>query len=833
MASLCFVVTGVTNNEDASALYLMSLLWENTVPTNWMSGTDPCDSHWDGVACTDGRITSLKLSSVGLKGALSNKIGSLTALQTLDLSYNKDLTGRLPNSIGNLVSLRILIVIACNFNGHLPTELGNLTNLSFLALNSNKFTGPIPPTLGKLTNLEWFDIADNELTGSLPVSNATQSGLDKLVNAQHFHFNLNHLSGTIPPELFSGNMNLLHILFDSNEFEGQIPTTLGLVNTLTVLRLDRNQITGSIPSNISNLVSLEELNLSNNRLNGDIPDLSTLNELQYIDLSNNSYNSFKLPRWLTDSKELITIVMDNCSVSGFSSTNFNLPVLQTVRMKNNKLNGIVKIDISDSSALQWIDLRNNNITEADVEGRTTALWIAGNPICNPGTNLSSTKSCQNIVSEKSYETNMAQCENNKCSGNLTLNPRTCKCQQPYEGILKFRAPSFSDLRDTERFKNLEESLKTKLGVDAVHLFRLHFDSSDYLIISVQLFPVDTELFTRSEVIQIGFNLSKQVYKPPEGFGPFFFIATPYIIGTEESSKGLRLGFIVGIAFGAFCLALVVIITGLYALRQKKRAEKAIEIHKPFASWGANSMDSVNTPRLKGARWFSFAEIKEATNNFSESNAIGSGGYGRVYKAMLPEGEMVAIKRAQQGSLQGGTEFKNEIELLSRVHHKNLVGLIGFCTEQGEQMLVYEYMPNGTLRENLNGESKLDWSKRLQIALDCAKGLNYLHELANPPIIHRDVKSNNILLDENLNAMVADFGLSKLVADTGVNAGSKSHVSSQVKGTMGYLDPEYYITQQLSKKSDVYSYGIVLLELITGRLPIEGGKYIVVLVKNVL
>lgn len=191
--------------------------------------------------------------------------------------------------------------------------------------------------------------------------------------------------------------------------------------------------------------------------------------------------------------------------------------------------------------------------------------------------------------------------------------------------------------------------------------------------------------------------------------------------------------------------------------------------------------------------------------------------------MLANGQMAAIKRAQQGSMQGTSEFKNEIELLSRVHHKNLVSLVGFCYEQGEQMLVYEYIHNGTLRENLMGKGgmHLDWAKRLRIAIGSAKGLAYLHELANPPIIHRDIKSTNILLDESLNAKVADFGLSKLISDT-----EKGHVSTQVKGTLGYLDPEYYMTQQLSEKSDVYSFGVVMLELITSRQPIEKGRYIV-------
>jgi serine/threonine protein kinase len=186
---------------------------------------------------------------------------------------------------------------------------------------------------------------------------------------------------------------------------------------------------------------------------------------------------------------------------------------------------------------------------------------------------------------------------------------------------------------------------------------------------------------------------------------------------------------------------------------------------------------------------------------------------------------VAVKRAQKESMQGAHEFKTEIEILSRVHHRNLVNLVGFCYEQGEQMLVYEFMVNGTLRDWLLGKMKepLDWNRRLQIAVGSARGLTYLHENIDQPIIHRDVKSANILLDDKLTAKVADFGLSKLAPDADEK---QQHVSTQVKGTLGYLDPQYYTTQQLSDKSDVYSYGVVLLEILSGHQPIERGKYIV-------
>ena len=198
------------------------------------------------------------------------------------------------------------------------------------------------------------------------------------------------------------------------------------------------------------------------------------------------------------------------------------------------------------------------------------------------------------------------------------------------------------------------------------------------------------------------------------------------------------------------------------------------------SWDMKSTSASTVPQLRGARTFSFEELRKITNNFSEANDIGNGGYGKVYRGTLPSGQLVAVKRSQQGSLQGSLEFRTEIELLSRVHHKNVVSLVGFCLDQDEQILVYEYVPNGTLKESLTGKSgvRLDWRRRLRVVLGAAKGVAYLHELADPPIVHRDIKSSNVLLDERLNAKVSDFGLSKPLGEDG-----RGQVTTQVKGTM--------------------------------------------------
>ncbi|KAK8587096.1 hypothetical protein V6N13_086101 [Hibiscus sabdariffa] len=214
--------------------------------------------------------------------------------------------------------------------------------------------------------------------------------------------------------------------------------------------------------------------------------------------------------------------------------------------------------------------------------------------------------------------------------------------------------------------------------------------------------------------------------------------------------------------------------------------------------------------------FTYEELIAATNGFSQANLIGQGGFGYVYKGVLANGKEVAIKSLKAGSGQGEREFQAEVEIISRVHHRYLVSLVGYCIAGGQRMLVYDYVPNKTLEYHLHGKDRpvMDFPTRLHIALGSAKGLAYLHEDCHPRIIHRDIKSANILLDNNFEAMVADFGLAKLSSD------NYTHVSTRVMGTFGYLAPEYASSGKLTDRSDVFSFGVMLLELITGKQPID-------------
>ncbi|TKY62187.1 LRR receptor serine/threonine-protein kinase [Spatholobus suberectus] len=275
--------------------------------------------------------------------------------------------------------------------------------------------------------------------------------------------------------------------------------------------------------------------------------------------------------------------------------------------------------------------------------------------------------------------------------------------------------------------------------------------------------------------------------------------------------------IIGSSVGVSVLLLATVISCLFMHKGKGRYYEQDRIDalptQRLASWKSNDP-------AEAAHCFSFSEIENATNNFEKN--IGSGGFGVVYYGKLKDGKEIAVKVLTSNSYQGKREFSNEVTLLSRIHHRNLVQLLGYCRDEENSMLVYEFMHNGTLKEHLYGPlahgRSINWIKRLEIAEDAAKGIEYLHTGCVPVVIHRDLKSSNILLDKHMRAKVSDFGLSKLAVD-GV-----SHVSSIVRGTVGYLDPEYYISQQLTDKSDVYSFGVILLELISGQEAISNESF---------
>ncbi|KDP24363.1 hypothetical protein JCGZ_25659 [Jatropha curcas] len=303
--------------------------------------------------------------------------------------------------------------------------------------------------------------------------------------------------------------------------------------------------------------------------------------------------------------------------------------------------------------------------------------------------------------------------------------------------------------------------------------------------------------------------------------------------------------IIGIVVGFVVLSFVVMAVW-FVQKRKRRHDKSnigYTMPSPFASSqnsealfirhhshgplggspsGSDFIYSPSEPGVNNSRsWFTYEELVQATNGFSTENLLGEGGFGCVYKGILVDGREVAVKQLKIGGSQGEREFKAEVEIISRVHHRHLVSLVGYCISENQRLLVYDYVPNNTLHYHLHGEGRpvMDWAIRVKVAVGAARGIAYLHEDCHPRIIHRDIKSSNILLDNNFDARVSDFGLAKIALELDSN----THVTTRVMGTFGYMAPEYATSGKLTEKSDVYSFGVVLLELITGRKPVDASQ----------
>ncbi|XP_027332565.1 probable LRR receptor-like serine/threonine-protein kinase At1g06840 isoform X2 [Abrus precatorius] len=794
---------------DALRTIKKSLIDINRNLSSW-DGGDPCTSNWIGIMCTNTtladdylHVKQLQLLNLNLSGNLAPEIGNLSHLEILDFMWN-------------------------HISGSIPKEIGNIKTLKLLLLNGNQLTGSLPEELGYLPVLNRLQIDQNNISGSIPLSFAN------LNSTLHFsHMNNNSLSGQIPPQL-SQLGSLIHLLLDNNNFTGYLPHELSEMPSLKILQLDNNNFSGnSIPDSYGNMSKLLKLSLRNCRLQGPIPDLSRIPHLGYLDLSFNQLNESIPTNKL--SENITTIDLSNNKLTGTIPSNFSgLPRLQKLSIAINSLSGNIPSTIWQNQTLNRtelliLDMQHNQLTS--ISGTTNlppnvTLMLEGNPLCPNNSTL-----VQFCGSES----------DNGINGNTNVSCPSQACPPPYEYTVecfcaaplivhyRLKSPGFSDFHAYTR--TFERFLTDGINVHLNQLFIKSFEWEERrLRMNLKVFPeyvdsTSSHEFNSSEVIRIQNLFREWTIHDSDLFGPYelldFILLDPYRdLIIPSSSSGLSKGALAGIVLGAIaCAVTLSAIVTILILRIRLR-----DYHTLTKRRRASRI----SVKIDGVRSFDYEEMALATHNFSDSDQIGQGGYGKVYKGHLKDGTAVAIKRAQEGSLQGEREFLTEIQLLSRLHHRNLVSLIGYCDEEGEQMLVYEYMPNGTLRDHLSAYSKepLGLSMRLKIALESAKGLLYLHTEANPPIFHRDVKASNILLDSRFTAKVADFGLSRLAPVPDIEGNVPGHVSTVVKGTPGYLDPEYFLTHKLTDKSDVYSLGVVFLELVTGRPPILHGENII-------
>ncbi|KAH7437081.1 hypothetical protein KP509_05G055400 [Ceratopteris richardii] len=669
------------------------------------------------------------------------------------------------------------------------------------------------------------------------------TSIDGTDHVTELRMNNNSLNGSIPPELGSLG-KVVHILLDNNKLTGELPAELSNISTLLVLQLDNNHFSGSIPSSYSQFTQLRKLSLRNCNLTGAIPDLSAMSVLRYVDLSSNRLSG-QLPSDI--SQNMIAIELSyNQLDGGIPDALYRLRDLQLLSLRNNLLDGSFNASILehnefvDSSSVLILDVQENNITAFEsgalLSLPNVTLSLFGNPVCNDTSvgqrhcteysgsilNISVPSAATSTGARCSSELTCNPTQNSELVYGLYLRNGQCHCAYPLHIGYRLKSPAFAifpPYRD-----GFQEYLSGWLNFSGyqVNVSSFYWEPGPRLVMDLKVFPSsNTTQFTDAEVNNLYTTFTTWYVPDNITFGPydtlFFNRGFPYN-GTQsvETSKGLGGGASAGIIIGAVTFTAIVMV--LFMILMTKRQRRYGKVRK-------------RRERIKvaGAKSFTYEDMSKATNNFDSSTEVGEGGYGKVFKGTLTDGMIVAIKRAQEGSLQGTIEFYNEIELLSRIHHRNLVSLIGFCDDEDEQMLVYEFMENGSLNDHLMSASSkqaLDFMTRIQIALGSSRGILYLHTEANPPIYHRDIKANNILLDSKMRPKVADFGLSKLAPVVELEGDRAVGVSTVVKGTPGYLDPEYFLTSKLTDKSDVYSFGVVLLQFITGKQAITNGKNLV-------
>lgn len=750
---------------DSGNLAILKALYNNLenkeILSDW-KGNDAC-AGWSHIQCQDGFVTGISMQKLGLRGKLPENLNQLKSLTTMSLQQN-GFTGMLP-SLNGLSNLQVAFLNDNEFDGIPDDFFRNLTSLSGIYLNNNllnKSTGwsLSADILGsqQLTNLSLYNTS---LTGEIPLF------LGQFGSLQVLSLPYNYLGGTIPNNLNDTNLQV----FVANSQQGTSQLSGGLdvlagITTLTQVWLHSNNFSGEIPAGFAKAEGLQELLLSNNQLTGSVPEsLASLGKLV------------------------------NLSVD-FNLLDGSLPVMGK---------GV-------SFTYKGNYFCSNNPGE-DCSGEVNALLGFLKGVGYPPTIVKSW-SGNNPCSDW----NGVRCGADGKVSSLKLSKRGLSgIIDPAVGNLS--SLTILKLNDNELTGTIPKSLTALKNLKQLDV------SNNNLSGPVPVF--DTQVGVNTQGNQF-INTILPPGSAPSGNGSNSGSGSPSgsadIAGTSKKKNAS--GMIVGIVVGCAVFLIFAVAAILFYLRRMKPKFSKLPSHPPAPLRdtinGAGSGEAGSS--LVGSHGnvvYPLSVLQKATNNFSPENLLGKGGFGSVYEGKLEDGSTVAVKRMDPElvSSKGLQEFQAEISMLGKVRHRNLVALLGYCTENNERLLVYEFMPQGTLSQHLfhweqNGLKPLSLNSRLLIALDVAHGMQYLHNLAYKIIIHRDLKPSNILLDVELRAKVSDFGLAKLAPE------DKASVETRLAGTFGYLAPEYAATGRVTTKSDVYSFGVVLMELITGQKALD-------------
>ncbi|PRQ22081.1 putative protein kinase RLK-Pelle-LRR-XI-1 family [Rosa chinensis] len=816
---------------------LNGLVSEINLSQKNLSGSLPFDA-----ICSLPQLEKLSFGSNFLHGSLTEDLKKCTSLQELDLAKNS-FTGKVPD-LGSLSQLRLLSLNASGVSGLFPWKsLENLTELTFLSLGDNRFDeSPITMELGKHDKLYWLYLSNCSITGEIP------EGIGNLTLLENLELSHNHLVGEIPQSI-TNLKKLRQLELYANSLTGKIPAGLGNLTSLRnfdvsdnklegdlselksltgleSVQLYENHLVGEVPEEFGEFKNLYQLSLYKNKLTGPLPQkLGSWSGLEYIDVSEN-YLTGPIPPGMCKNEKLIDfLLLQNNFTGGIPESYANCKSLVRLRVNNNSLSGTVPVGIWSLPRVVVMDLSMNQFegpltSDVGKANSLSLLLLANNRFSGelPAALSEATSLVTIQLSMNQFEGQIpATIGNLKKLGSFHLEQNLLSGAIP-ESIGSCARISEINLAHNNLSGQIPPSLGSLPNLNSLNLSGNQLSSEvPATLSSLKLSLLD---LTNNQLIgRVPELLSIAAFNESFDGNPGLCSQTLKNLRPCSSNSGspshpriLLSSFIAGV------LALLILL-GVFLLWKLRRSS----LDQPLKS---------NSWTMKQYHVLTFTE-NEILDSIKAENLIGKGGSGNVYKVQLRDGKALAVKHiwtspdsAHQKTYRSTTsilkkskssssEYDAEVATLSSLRHVNVVKLYCSISSEDSNLLVYEYFPNGSLWDQLhmNNKVKMGWEVRYEIALGAARGLEYLHHGSHRPVIHRDVKSSNILLDGDWKPRIADFGLAKIVQA----GGEMTHV---IAGTLGYIAPEYAYTYKVNEKSDVYSFGVVLMELVTGKSPVE-------------
>ncbi|KAL6983333.1 hypothetical protein U1Q18_016722 [Sarracenia purpurea var. burkii] len=794
-----------------------------------------------------GGLQILNLAGNELNGTIPKFIGSFSGLKGLYLSSNR-LNGPLPDAFGNICRHLEHVDLSGNFiNGEIPRSLSNCSQIRTLLLFSNLFVGSIPHELGRLRRLEVLDVSRNNLCGTIPSELSNCVNLSVLVLSNLFDVSnthgdepsgypssatdeYNYFEGSIPVKVTT--LSNLKIIWAPNaNLKGKFSSNLIFCENLEMVNLAQNLFTGEISGVFGGCKRLRFLNLSSNRLTGKLDKQLPVPCMAIFDISGNllsgSIPSFNYtscshkPSFESDTSHSHNPLFAYRSFftyktridNGFPFTDIHLPMIHN--FAGNKFTGPIPllpiIPERLEKEINYAFLAGGNKLSRPFFGRFSRKC---NRLAGMVVNISNNRIYDRFPSDTGFLCRsliFLDASKNFISGPIPQSIGDLKSLvfldlsgNKLNGIIPH---SLVNLRNLTVLLLNNNALSGEIPIDLPNLPTLTKFNVSFNNLSGP-FLFDGHVINCSSMIGNPFLPSCPLVSfsgPP----PSPHSHSPPETDSESGKNGLSSIQIASIIALSIVALVLVVFAALFYYVRKWISDSRVQVSELSETKEITVFNDIGVP-------LTYESVVQATGNFNASNCIGNGGFGSTYKAEISPGTLLAVKRLTVERCQGVPQFRAEINTLGRIRHRNLITLIGYHASEAEMFLIYNYLPGGSLKNFIQERSRraFGWEILRKIAVDIASALAYLHDQCNPRIIHRDVKPSNILLDHDLNAYLSDFGLSRLLGT------SETHATTGVAGTFGYVAPEYALTCRVSEKADVYSYGVVLLELISDKRALD-------------